>query len=239
MSEESLLGLTIKFVRDYYKILMNKPTQLSSQFYSDYSICSRGFTSDQNTLKSAQGLEEIQKLIDEFHPKSKINIVTIDHQSTLNDAVLISTIGEISYSKVTQKFTQNFILVPNKGNNSQSYYIQNDILRFFDSYSIQSTEQERQTNDIKKDKSENNQTKTDETNSINHEDPETLNSQSDNDTENDQEHVEQNEPIPDNLPKEKSTNGSQKSNRNYNRSNSRGRSNRYRRGGNRYRSKNF
>jgi hypothetical protein len=147
MSQESTdtvnkFDVFVKFVKMYYTTLMKNPGKLSTTFYSNDSTCGRGHTGDQLSYKSAKGIKEIEELIEEYHPLSKIKILTMDWQETINNAILISTIGSSINigSKEKKLFSHNIFLYPSE----KSYFVMNDILRFVEDNSddfTQSTDQ--------------------------------------------------------------------------------------------------
>jgi hypothetical protein len=146
MSQDSTINkfdVFINFVKLYYTTLMKKPSDLSKSFYSNLSTCGRGKTSNQQSYRSAKGIQEIEKLIEEYHPLSKIKIHTMDWQETINNAILISTFGSCINvgSKDSKLFSHNIFLYPQ----DKSYFVMNDIMRFIEDNTDDQTQSTDQT----------------------------------------------------------------------------------------------
>lgn len=130
------------FVVQYYRLLHEHPEALH-RFYSTSSTLMHD---DPN--KTVTGIENIAKRIDELSLKQRhVKIRQVDCHSTVGSSVVVQVCGEISSTPVTdnnqtpmmKRFVQTFVLAPTTTSDKQKYYVHNDIFRYQENQTANST----------------------------------------------------------------------------------------------------
>ena len=98
--------------------------------------------------KTVTGIENIAKRIDELSLKQRhVKIRQVDCHSTVGSSVVVQVCGEISSTPVTdnnqtpmmKRFVQTFVLAPTTTSDKQKYYVHNDIFRYQENQTANST----------------------------------------------------------------------------------------------------
>jgi len=126
------------FVRQYYKIMREKPDQLH-RFYESNSRSQHGGpdkpqTSLANAGHDVEGQRDIHRMLMRQNYKgSHIKIERLDCQPSGDETVIAQVMGDIQKSNYSEpmprRFVQTFVLI---AKTPRKYYIRNDIFRYTD-----------------------------------------------------------------------------------------------------------
>ncbi|KAF9577436.1 hypothetical protein BGW38_007356, partial [Lunasporangiospora selenospora] len=109
----------LMFVHEYYTFLNKEPSRLHC-FYNKESTMSHGVQGEET--------QEIHtKIMEIGFDDCRVNVSSVDSQSSLNGGIVIQVLGEMSNKVGTwQKFIQTFFLAVQP----RGFYVLNDIFRF-------------------------------------------------------------------------------------------------------------
>eukprot|EP01137_Pigoraptor_chileana_P016284 Opistho-2@72995 len=122
--------LVRQFLQQYYSVLSSNPDTQLHLFYHDNSSLSRANPSEL-AAETAHGLEAIRAKIQSLGYKDcRINVTTIDYQTSVGDGIVVTVNGELAISSENPRsFMQTFFLARQ---NPSGYYVHNDMLRFLE-----------------------------------------------------------------------------------------------------------
>jgi RNA recognition motif-containing protein len=115
------------FANVYYDVLVRSP-QLLYKFYKDCSIIGRPDTNGKMlSVTTVEGINQLVTSTD--YRASKVQIKTVDSQTSYNNAVLVLVSGFITFKNSgAWTFTQSFVLAPQE----KEHFVLNDIVRYLD-----------------------------------------------------------------------------------------------------------
>uniref|UniRef100_A0A1J3JX59 Putative G3BP-like protein n=1 Tax=Noccaea caerulescens TaxID=107243 RepID=A0A1J3JX59_NOCCA len=116
------------FVQQYYNHLFESPSDVH-KFYLEDSVLGRpGLDGEMVSVKSLKAIND--QIMSFDHQYSKIHILSVDSQPSLNSGVVTLVAGVmIGKDGGSKKFTQTFFLVPHE----RSYFVRNDVFRYMSS----------------------------------------------------------------------------------------------------------
>uniref|UniRef100_A0A1J3FDV2 Putative G3BP-like protein n=1 Tax=Noccaea caerulescens TaxID=107243 RepID=A0A1J3FDV2_NOCCA len=116
------------FVQQYYNHLFESPSDVH-KFYLEDSVLGRpGLDGEMVSVKSLKAIND--QIMSFDHQYSKIHILSVDSQPSLNSGVVTLVAGVmIGKDGGSNKFTQTFFLVPHE----RSYFVRNDVFRYMSS----------------------------------------------------------------------------------------------------------
>ncbi|GJQ11275.1 hypothetical protein GpartN1_g3066.t1 [Galdieria partita] len=120
----SLVGQ--QFVKTYYDVLSKKPEHLFRFYKEDSQFTVATGVLDKATLQTAQGQEQIGKLVKNI-PFGSCNykLSSVDAQGSSNGSIVVQVTGYIALEgSPLRNFAQTFILNPQE----KGFYVRNDIL---------------------------------------------------------------------------------------------------------------
>eukprot|EP01112_Ceratiomyxa_fruticulosa_P004575 TRINITY_DN15112_c0_g1_i1.p1 TRINITY_DN15112_c0_g1~~TRINITY_DN15112_c0_g1_i1.p1 ORF type:complete len:270 (-),score=87.31 TRINITY_DN15112_c0_g1_i1:1155-1964(-) len=137
MATHNYIQVGRQFLMNFYTVVHERPEELY-KFYCDKSTVTRA-EDEESVGDSVVGVEGINKKIQDLGLKgSRVRVVAVDCQESLNGSVFISVVGLIaSDDGHPRKFTQSFFLERNDTENGPSYYVLNDVFRFLSDVSAE------------------------------------------------------------------------------------------------------